>query len=172
MRIKDLLSILLAAVLGAAFGAAIKLAYAVPNYHPTDGFYYLFLDSPLGRYAPEPFGEIEILIHIAIRASSYSVLAGVIAGVMLRKLSFQRTFCYSALWVPVLDIAYSYLDLYASSVVDSVDSGIIQKRYAKEFWIDAWVYSWYYCALFAASFHSRRLSQRRTGTAQIDARDG
>lgn len=170
MRLKPAISFLFAVLLGAAVGVAIMLGYALPGILPAGGLFMFILDSPLGHFALQRRGsEGGLFIAIAIRAFPYSVVAGVVAGMMIRKIRFKRAFCYSALWVPLGNILLGYLAV--STTVSNVEGiSIIHKNFGLLVWKDLCVYGWYFIALYISSIVTNRITLRSSGTPACDSR--
>lgn len=167
MRSRSLLSFLFAVVLGAVVAVAIKIGYALPSVLPTSDLFLFILESPLGKFALKTRGgEGGVLIAIAIRAFTCSVLVGAIVGVMLRKIRFQRSFCYSALWVPLVDVTFGYLAVSAASTSRPEQLAIMQKNLGQVVWTDLWVYGWYFFALYVSFIIANRITLRSTVHAQ------
>ncbi len=122
------------------------------------------LESPLGRFAlANRGGEGGVLIAIAIRAFTCSVITGAIAGTLLRKLRFKRAFCYSALWVPIGNVIVGYIALSTASVSSPETVGAMQKSFGQLVWTDLWVYGWYFLALYVSFIVTSRITLRSTG---------
>jgi hypothetical protein len=173
MRFRTLLSCSLAVVVGAIVGIAIKIGYALPGFLPTTDLFMFILESPLGKAALRARGgEAAVLITIVIRAFTCSVLAGVIAGAILRKIRFKRVLCYSALWVPIVDFVLGFLFLSTASVSNPEQVDIMQKNFGQVVWTDLWVYGWYFLALYASFSVVNHITLRSTGPGQKAAQAG
>lgn len=173
MRFRSLLSFLFAVVLGVIIAVAIKVGYALPGFLPTSDLFMFVLESPLGKYALKTRGgEGGVLIAIAIRAFTCSVLVGAIAGAVLRKIRFQRSFCYSALWLPLVNVTLGYLALSAASASSPEQVAVMQKNFAQVVWTDLWVYGWYFLALYVSFVVANRITLRSTGPARKAAQGG
>ena len=173
MGFRSLLSFVFAVVLGAVVAVAIKIGYALPSVLPTRELFIFILESPLGQYALKARGgEGGVLIAIAIRAFTCSVLVGAIAGAVLRKIRFQRSFCYSALWVPLVDVTLGYLAVSAASASSPEQVAIMQKNFGQVVWTDLWVYGWYFLALYVSFFIANRITLHSTGLARKAAQAG
>jgi hypothetical protein len=173
MRFRSLRSFLFAALLGALVAVVIKIGYALPGVLPTSDIFMFILESPLGKFAlAERGGEGGVLIAIAIRAFTSSVIVGAIAGAMLRKLRFKRAFCYSTLWAPLGNVALGYLALSAASASNSEQVFAMQKSFGQLVWTDLWVYGWYFLTLYISFIITNRITLRSTGPAQTTAQSG
>jgi hypothetical protein len=173
MRFRSLISFLFAVLLGAAFAVAVKIGFALPGVLPTSDIFMFILESPLGKFAlATRGGEGGVLIAIAIRAFTCSVIAGAIAGVLVRKLRFKRAFCYSALWVPLGNVTLGYLALSTASAFNSEQVVAMQKSFGLSVWTDLWVYSWYFLALYISFIVASHITLRSTGPARKTAQAG
>jgi hypothetical protein len=173
MRLRTFLSFLFAVLLGAVVAAVIKVGFALPGVLPTSDIFMFILESPLGRFAlAKRGGEGGVLIAIAIRAFTCSVIVGAIAGALLGKLRFKRVFCYSALWVPVGNVALGYIALSATSISNPEQVVAMQKNFGQLVWTDLWVYGWYFLALYVSFIVTSRITLRSTGPARKAAHAG
>lgn len=164
MRLRTLLSWLLAVTLGALVGFVIKVGFALPGVLPTADLFMFILESPLGKMALKMRGgEAAVLIAAVIRAFTCSVLAGVIVGAVLHKFRFPRALCYSALWVPVIDCIFGYLRVVAASASSSTQVATVQENFGRVVWNDLWVYGWYFLALYVSFVVTSRITRRSTG---------
>lgn len=161
MRLRTFLSFLFAVLLGALVAVVIKVGFALPGVLPTSDIFMFILESPLGRFAlAKRGGEGGVFIAIAIRAFTCSVIAGAIAGVLLRKLRFKRVFCYSALWVPIGNVALGYFALSAASTSSPEQLVAMQRNFGQLVWTDLWVYGWYFLALYVSLIITSRITLR------------
>jgi len=173
MRLRTFFSFLFAVLLGAAVAVVIKVGFALPGVLPTSDIFMFILESPLGRFAlAKRGGEGGVLIAIAIRAFTCSVIVGAIAGALLRKFRFKRVFCYSALWVPIGNVALSHITLSAASVSNPEEVAAMHKNFGQLVWTDLWIYGWYFLALYVSFIVTSRITLRSTGPAQKAAQAG
>jgi len=171
MRLRTLLSWLLAVTLGALVGFVIKVGFVLPGVLPTADLFMFMLESPLGKMALKARGgEAGVLIAIVIRALTCSVVAGVIAGAVLHKFRFPRAFCYSALWLPIRDFVFGYLGVLAATASSSTQVAIMQENFGRLVWTDLWVYGWYFLALYVSFAVASRITLRSTGRCAIKPR--
>jgi hypothetical protein len=171
MRFRTFLSFLFAVLLGVAVAVVVKVGFALPGVLPTSDIFMLILESPLGRFAlAKRGGEGGVLIAIAIRAFTCSVIAGAIAGAVLRKLRFKRVFCYSALWVPIGNVVLGYIALSAASVSNPENVAAMQKNFGQLVWTDLWVYGWYFLALYVSFIVTNRITRRSTSLPSVAGR--
>ena len=167
MRLRTLLSWLLAVTLGALVGFVIKVGFALPGVLPTADIFMFILESPLGKMALKMRGgEAAVLIANVMRAFTCSVLAGVIVGAVLHKFRFPRALCYSALWVPTIDFIFGYLRVVDSSTSSSTQVATVQQNFGRVLWNDLWVYGWYFLALYVTFVVASRIIRRSTGPVQ------
>lgn len=161
MRYKTVLSFLFAVLTGTAVAVVVKIGYVLPGVLPTSGIFMFILESPLGRFAlATRGGEGGLLIAIAIRAFACSVVAGAIAGALLGKIRFKRVFCYSALWVPLGNVALGYRALSAAPAADLEQVAAMQKALGQLVWTDLWIYGWYFLALYVSFIVASRITMR------------
>lgn len=158
MRYKNVLSIVLAASLGVAIGAAIKVGYALPGFLPTTDLFMLIVTSPPGMLALKATsGKAGVMIADVIRAFACSVSAGLIAGVLLHKIKYQRVFCYSALWLPISNGVLGYLTIFTATNVPPVVMASAQAKFGELLWANLCIYGWYFFALYIAFAVSTRV---------------
>lgn len=168
MRFKNFLSFLFAVLLGAAFAVVVRIGFALPGILPTSDIFMFILESPLGKFAlAKRGGEGGVLIAIAIRAFTCSAIAGTIAGVIIGKLRFKRAFCYSALWVPLGNVAVGYATLSAAPASNSEQFLAMQEGIGRLAWTDLWVYGWYFLALYVSFIVTNRIALRSRKAAQV-----
>lgn len=123
------------------------------------------LDSPIGKYALKTRGgEGGVLIAIAMRAFTCSILVGAVAGVMLRKIRFQRSFCYAVLWLPLVDVTFGYLALSSVSTTSPEQLFTMQKNFGHVVWVDLWVYGWYFLALCVSFIVTKHITHHSSGS--------
>jgi len=167
MRLRTLLSWFLAVTLGTLVGFVIKVGFALPGVLPTADLFMFLLESPLGKMALKMRGgEAGVLIAIVIRAFTCSVLAGVIVGTVLHKFRFPRAFCYSALWVPVIDCIFGYLRVVAASASSSTQVATVRENFGRVVWTDLWVYGWYFLALYVSFVVASSITRGSIGPVQ------
>lgn len=170
MQLKSFFSCLFAVLLGATLAVAVKSGYNRPGVLPTTDLFMFILESPVGKFAlAKRGGEGGVLISIAIRAFGYSVVIGAIAGLVLRKLRFKRAFCYSALWIPLVNALFGYLVLSSSSAEQLVTQ---KKEIGLMIWADLWIYGWYFLALYLSFTVANLIALRSTNPAQKAAEAG
>ncbi len=119
------------------------------------------LESRLGSFAlAKRGGEGGVLIAIAIRAFSCSVLAGAVAGAVLGRLRLKRALCYSALWVSIGNGALGYIAPSAASASNPDQVVAMQKNLGKLVWTDLWIYGWYFLELYVSFIVTRYISTK------------
>lgn len=163
MQLRTFLSFLFAVVLGTVVAVVIKVGFVLPGVLPTSDLFMFILESPLGRFAlAKRGGEGGVLIAIAIRAFTCSVIVGAIAGALLEKLRFKRVFCYTALWVPIGNAALGYVALSAASASHPEQIATMNRDFGRLVWTDLWVYGWYFLALYVSFIIASRITLRST----------
>lgn len=157
MSPKNILSCLLALVLGAIAGAVIKVGYTLPGVLPTSDLYTYIVNSPLGLVALKATsGKAGLMIAVVMRAFPWSVAVGAIAGLILHKITYQRVFCYSALWLPIANAVLGYISLSEISTSHPEYFPAIKQAFGDLLWVNSSVYGWYFLALYLFFAISRR----------------
>lgn len=157
MPSENILSCLLTLVLGAIAGAVIKIGYTLPGVLPTSGLYTYIVTSPLGLMALKATsGKAGLLIAVVMRAFPWSVVVGAIAGLTLQKLTYQRAFCYSALWLPIANAILGYISLSEVSTSHPEYFPAIKRAFGDLLWVNSSVYGWYFLALYLSYTISKR----------------
>jgi hypothetical protein len=163
MRYKNALSIVLAASLGVAIGAGIKVGYALPGFLPTtDLFMFVVTSSPGILALKATSGKAGVMIAAVIRAFACSVSVGLIAGVLLHKIKYQRVFCYSALWLPISNGVLGYLTIITATNVPSAILASAQAKFGYLLWVNLCIYGWYFLALYIAFAISKRFTRNNS----------
>ena len=165
MRFRSIFSWFIAALLGAIVGAAVFVGYALPAIlpPPTDLFMYL-ITSDLGREAIRATsGKAGSMLANVLRAFPVSVILGCVAGLLLRKFSFPRVFCYSALSLPVYRTLSWYIAISEASTSSPQHLPALQSKFGDVLWVNLCVYGWYFIALYisyavANQFKSRPIA--------------
>ena len=155
-----LLSLIPAVLLGVLFSAIIKIGYALPSVLPTTDIFMYIITSPLGVWAVKSIGgNAGVMIAVLINSFSNSVLIGVLAGIVLHNLFYQRIFFYSTLWLPISNFILGYITLFNISNSDAVYIPKLQEMFGRIIWTNFCVYSWFVMALFI-SFQATRKFMR------------
>lgn len=161
MRLKPIVSFVIAALLGALAGASIYIGYVLPGVLPTSDLFAYLVTSEWGLAALRvTSGKVGLMIAIAVRAFPYSVALGIVGGLFLWRFKFPRVFCYSALWLPVVRTVAGYFTISEVSISAPHYVPALEGRFGEVLWVHLCVYGWYFLALYLAHVITSRYRLR------------
>jgi hypothetical protein len=119
------------------------------------------LDTDLGHAALQATsGKAGILLAHVLRAFPFSTIFGAVAGALLHRMPFPRTFSYSALAFPIITALSWWYFFFVDTSASSTAPGA-QAKLGQLFWVYFWVYGWYFLALFISYGISTRLRRQK-----------
>jgi hypothetical protein len=166
MRLRTIIQVILPACAGAFIGYANWEVYWNINIIPGSAWPAI-VSSSLAQAVHGVSPALDIPFVVVVKALPLSVLFGLMVGLLLPRLKFQRVYCYSVFLWPIAYFTFGYFTISSLDPVAWPGAQVLWRAWYDHRVIAFAVYGWFFLGLYAGFvIAKRRVTLRSSGTAQ------